>query len=378
MTDFLFVTWDGGGNVPPALGIAAELARRGHHVRFLGHAVQQDEIAGAGFAFTAYQRASAFSSQNSNPPPVMIALFSDKAMGKDVLTEVAAHPTDVVVIDCLLAGPMKACADTGLTYVALEHLFDGFLRKTWLRGPIGLVERAKRLRPVRSLDAAALALVVSLPELDPGHDRKQAPNVRYSGPVLALPPARDWGGQGPAVLVSLSTYNFPGMAASMQNILDAVADLDAKVIVTTGPVIDAADLRVPANAEVHRYVPHDELMPNVSLVISHGGHATTMRALAHDLPLIVMPMQRMLDQPMVGRRVEEAGAGRLVKKGASAEELRPVIAELVADGPHRVAAARLGAAIREMRGTTTAADLVEGLVTAGLPTPGQGRRGPRR
>ena len=38
MADILFVTWDGGGNVPPAVGIAAELRRRGHGVRFVGHA----------------------------------------------------------------------------------------------------------------------------------------------------------------------------------------------------------------------------------------------------------------------------------------------------------------------------------------------------
>jgi len=30
MAEILFVTWDGGGNVPPAVGIARELVRRGH------------------------------------------------------------------------------------------------------------------------------------------------------------------------------------------------------------------------------------------------------------------------------------------------------------------------------------------------------------
>jgi hypothetical protein len=29
MASILFVTWDGGGNLPPALGIAAELRERG-------------------------------------------------------------------------------------------------------------------------------------------------------------------------------------------------------------------------------------------------------------------------------------------------------------------------------------------------------------
>ncbi len=40
MANILFVTADLGGNVPPAIGIAAELRRRGHRVCFLGHEQQ--------------------------------------------------------------------------------------------------------------------------------------------------------------------------------------------------------------------------------------------------------------------------------------------------------------------------------------------------
>jgi len=104
----------------------------------------------------------------------------------------------------------------------------------------------------------------------------------------------------------------------------------------------------------------------MSLVIGHGGHSTTMRALAHDLPLLVMPMHPLLDQPMVGKTVAAAGAGELVAKKASADELRPAITRLLADGPHRAAAARLGAAIRAARGTETAADLVLAAVGNGV------------
>src|SRR5690349_18888314 len=159
MAEILFVTWDGGGNVPPALGIAAELQQRGHGVRFLGHDTQRTQITGAGFAFTAYPTAAPFSSADANPPTRMMALFSDKSMGDDALAEASRATTDLVVVDCLLAGPMRACAASGLRYVALEHMFDGFLRKAWARGPMGLAARAKGLRPVRSWDAADAALV---------------------------------------------------------------------------------------------------------------------------------------------------------------------------------------------------------------------------
>ena len=62
MSHVLFVTWDGGGNVPPALGIAGELRDRGHRVSFLGHAQQRAVIDAAGFGFTPYTHARPWSS----------------------------------------------------------------------------------------------------------------------------------------------------------------------------------------------------------------------------------------------------------------------------------------------------------------------------
>ncbi len=55
MSEFLIATWHGGGNVAPAMVVAAELRRRGHTVRFLGHESQQVAFTAAGFAFAPYQ-----------------------------------------------------------------------------------------------------------------------------------------------------------------------------------------------------------------------------------------------------------------------------------------------------------------------------------
>ena len=216
-------------------------------------------------------------------------------------------------------------------------------------------------RPGRALDAAAARLVTSIPELDSVGDRT---GIEHVGPVV------DWSPRVAGdltVLVSLSTFAYPGMADCLQELLDATAGLDARVVVTTGPVIDPASLRTAANHEVHRFVPHAELMPQASLVVGHGGHSTTMQALAHDLPLVVMPMHPMVDQPMVGRSVARAGAGRVVPKKAKAAALRPVIEELLADGPHRAAAARLGEAVRSRPGAALASDRIEALVGTGRP-----------
>ena len=81
-----------------------------------------------------------------------------------------------------------------------------------------------------------------------------------------------------------------------------------------------------------------------------------------------MPMHPMLDQPMVARSVAAAGAGRVVRKKATADDLRPVIASLLGDGPHRAAAARLGAEIRALPGAGGAAARIEELVASGAVT----------
>jgi len=368
VSEILFVTWDGGGNVPPAVGIARELLARGHGVHVLGHPVQQEAISAAGLPFTPYRQARPFSSLTPGSPAAMIAMFGDRGIGRDVLEHAGAHPTDLVVVDCLLFGALDAVRRAGLRYVVLEHLYDDYLRRAWLRGPLGIGMRATRLRPQRCLDEAAQTLVTTLPALDPGSGRPHADRLDFVGPVVTTSTKVP---SEPSVLVSLSTYAFPGMAACLQTILDAAGTLDARVVVTTGPVIDPADLRLPANTVAHRFVPHAELMPQASLVVGHGGHGTTMQALAHDLPLVVMPLHPFLDQPMVAASVQRAGAGRVVKRSTSAEELAPVLAELLADGPHRAAAARLGAAIRALPGAPNGADRLEALLRNGAAAPGR-------
>jgi UDP:flavonoid glycosyltransferase YjiC (YdhE family) len=367
MAEILVVTWDGGGNVPPAVGIATELQRRGHAVRFVAHARQHNSLTAAGFQVAPSREARPFSPLDDNSPITYIKTFGDRGLGRDVSAALADRQADLVLVDCLLFGVMEALRKSGTPYVSLEHLYDAYFRRSWLRGPMGLGMRVMRLDPAASLAAARDTLVASLPALDPAGAHPRS-DVAYVGPVTSSSPrvAAD-----PAVLVSLSTIRFPKMQESLQKVLDATAGLDARVVVTTGPVIDPASLQPAANHELHPFVPHAELMPSMSLVVGHGGHATTMQALAHDLPVAVMPMHPLLDQRTVGQSLERAGAGRLVSKKTSVVDLRAVITSLLADGPHRAAAARLGAAIRAMPGATNGADRIEALLRNGAAAPGR-------
>jgi UDP:flavonoid glycosyltransferase YjiC (YdhE family) len=105
-------------------------------------------------------------------------------------------------------------------------------------------------------------------------------------------------------------------------------------------------------------------MPEVSMVFGHGGHSTAMLALAHDLPMVVMPMFKMVDQPRVGRALQKADAGRVVAKDAAVEKIRGVVQDVLASDSCRSAAAGLGARIRTNQGLRRAADAVEVTLSA--------------
>ena len=64
-----------------------------------------------------------------------------------------------------------------------------------------------------------------MPELDPAGSAPRPSNLVFTGPVVTAPPPRDLDALDACVLVSLSTYNFPGQTEAMQNILDALEGL---------------------------------------------------------------------------------------------------------------------------------------------------------
>lgn len=363
MADILFVTWDGGGNLSPTLGIAHELAGRGHAVRFLGHRRQADRFAREGLAFTAYPTAHDFDVADPKPPLGVLKVFTDRALGRDVAAALAAQPADLVVVDCFLFAAMAALRDAGVPYVTLEHSLDRYLRAA-ARGPLGLLVRMRGLAALALVDAGTSVVVPALPSLDAGH----APHVRHTGPVVSGVPAA---AAEPTVLVSLSTVGFPALTKTWQRVLDAVDGLPARVVVTTGPSLDISRLRVPAGVEVHAWLPHAEVMPYVSAVVTHGGHGTAMAALAHDLPMLVVPLDTKTDQPLMGKVLAASGAALTLGRRSSPDKLRTAITSLLGDGPHREAAARLGAEVRAMRGPQTAAEHLEALLRNGAAAPGR-------
>ena len=359
MARVLLVTWDGGGNVPPLLHTGAALRERGHEVLVLGHEAQRAAMERAGFAFTPYRHTVPWARTEARSDEAVFLTFLDRGAGRDVQETLAAWPADAVVVDCLMFGALQAAEASGLPTVALVHSFYGYFHAMMEHSPVGAMGAAAGLDPAALWGAADELIVAADRALDVAQDPVPG-NVHWVGvaqPRVAAPAPRT---DRAHVLLSFSTVWFPGQEESMQRVLDALGDLPVRVTATIEASVGPGRLRVPGNVDVRAFVPHAELMPDVALVIGHGGHATTMLALAHDLPVLVVPQHPQLDQPLIGQVLAAHGAGGVLEQLPEPEALQTAVRRLLeAEGP-----AAIGARLRATDGAAGAADRIEALVGA--------------
>jgi MGT family glycosyltransferase len=164
-------------------------------------------------------------------------------------------------------------------------------------------------------------------------------------------------GDRPLVYVSLGTL-FNADAAFFRNCFEAFGDLDAHVIMSIGSNVSEASLGpAPANFNVQRFVPQLEVLQHASAFVTHGGMNSVSESLYFGVPLVVIP--QMSEQEVVGRRVEQLGAGLYVAKAkATAEALRDAVEQLLAEDRYRRQALVIQESFRAAGGVTRAADAI--------------------
>ncbi len=161
----------------------------------------------------------------------------------------------------------------------------------------------------------------------------------------------------PLVYVTLGTMvrGAEGIAV-FRMVLSALADVNADVLVTTGSQNDPAELSpLPENARVERYVPQAEVLPGCSVVVTHGGSGSMLGALAHGLPMLVVP--RMADQFGNADAAADAGAARVLMPDQLTEAaIREAVVALLEDPGYRQ---RARSVAEEIAAMPSAADTAE-------------------
>ena len=382
MARFLFVSWAGGGNEPPAIGIAQELQQRGHEVAFVGQDLGKGTtgIEGIGFRFARLEHASVAWDEEPRDRRLITAVMASPAHLRDIPDAVAREPCDALVVDCLMFGALAAAEGLAVPTAVLVHSPPGATappggwRDDSLLAPVNRV-RATAGRPAvaRLWDAWAPfpSLCVTIPELDElaAH---VPPSFDYVGPVFPRVPASGWrvpwpsDDPRPLVVVSFSTTGGLDQASRIRRTLDALAGSRCRVLVTTGAV-DPVSLQVPENAVLVRHVPHGEILPSAAAIVTHAGHGTVAAALAHGVPLVCLPNPSR-DQPALAARVAALGAGRALDgETATPADIGQAVDLVLRDASHATAARRLAATIAATPGAAAAASRLERL--AEVPRP---------
>ena len=346
---FLVVTLEAAGNWPPILSLIRALTQRGHHVRVVANANQARDIAAAGAVYEAYRHAPQRDSAERPPDMAdeMMRVLNDVFFGPlyadELLAAVAREQPDVLLVDQMLIMAWIAAESTSLPTAILWHtVFNGtagmvnmvnmFIpQMNALRARVGLSPIEPPWTMVRS---GVPILAFTYREFDDPSPTTPA-EVQYVGPLACLPrahpsytlpwPADD---RRPLVLVSYST-SYQDQVGTLQRVADAVADIDARVLMTLGHSIAPDELRLPANVAAERFIPHAGVLPHTDLVVTHAGHGTVMAAVTAGVPMVCTPMGR--DQHSVAGCVERRGLGRVITMTASANALRDAIVSALTD-----------------------------------------------
>lgn len=351
---FLFVSWAGGGNTNPAYHLGSRLTLRGHDVTILGWPEMADDAKQAGLAFASYP---------SMPPwPVDVTLddawddlveprlFSAQTK-RDIIDAAAACKPEVLVIDAMMPAAFEAAAALALPTVAIVHIQYGRFVEGW--GDVVMKTSA----------GGMLAGVDRVLVLTPPGFEEPVPllsNTVHVGAILppqvGPPPDVVTETGEPWVLISLST-TLQGQRDALPQILQAVEHLPLRALLTLGGAVAVDSIRVPANVVARGFVEHNDVLPYMSAVVTHGGLSTVTAALSHGVPLVCIAQGR--DQPDNAERVEAIGVGRSLPRGASAGAIAEALREVLTNPEIR----RAAAAFRVADAGAEATDLVEHLLS---------------
>jgi MGT family glycosyltransferase len=154
------------------------------------------------------------------------------------------------------------------------------------------------------------------------------------------------------VYVSLGTL-FNADTNFYRNCYEAFRGEDYQVILSSPADWDAA----PPNFIVRAHVPQIEVLERATAFVSHGGMNSVNESLSYGVPMLVIP--QMGEQMIIGKRVEELGAGLYLEKAeVTANRLREGVRRLLADRRFHERAARVRQSFQTAGGVVRAADAI--------------------
>jgi MGT family glycosyltransferase len=168
-------------------------------------------------------------------------------------------------------------------------------------------------------------------------------------------------GDGALVYLSLGSLGSADVSL-MDRLVGSLSRTPHRYIVSKGPQHEAYELA--ANMAGAEFLPQVSVLPQVDVVITHGGNNTVTECVHFGKPMVVLPI--FWDQHDNAQRVDETGFGeRLATYSFADEELHGAIDRLLADRGRHARVAEASERLRANRGNVKAADLVERVAETG-------------
>jgi UDP:flavonoid glycosyltransferase YjiC (YdhE family) len=414
------------GHVVPLLGVAQHFAERGHRVRFITGSRFADAVAACGAQHIPLPAEADFDDRQDLQQtfPERRALKGAKALAFDlehvfvgpgraqhdtVMTAHTAEPADVMLTEPAFLGgaylvghprdqrpPIVVCGVVPLPMASRDTAPYG-MGLTPLPGPIGRLRNALlsafAARTVfrgatlmaddinRDLNGRPLSFPImdwlrhaeaivqfTVPEFE--YPLSDAPaTLRFAGPLSAvgsaapLPPWwDDLDGSRPVVHVTQGTIANRGYRQIIAPTLQALAEDDVLVVVSTGgrPLDTLPPL--PKNARAATYLDYEALLPKTSVFVTNGGYGGVQYALRYGIPIVTSSGRE--DKPEVAGRIAWSGVGRRIKhETPSASAVRAAVHAVLRDPRYREKAQRIAASMARSGGIDYLTDVVDDLAT---------------
>ena len=170
-------------------------------------------------------------------------------------------------------------------------------------------------------------------------------------------------GEGALIYVSLGSLG-SGDVPLMENLVAALADTPHRYVVSKGP--QHSEYELAENMVGEEFLPQVSVLPQVDLVITHGGNNTTTESLHFGKPMILLPI--FWDQHDNAQRMDETGFGiRLPTYSFGEGDLRAAIDRLLSDSELETRLEKVSARLQASPGNEHAADLIERLASTAEP-----------
>jgi MGT family glycosyltransferase len=407
------------GHMLPTLCIAKGLVQRGYRVLVHSHERSESRVRSVGaehLPFGDYRDVFSRVLADQTPPPAWLPkkavgfwrfrrclVEGSIALAQTLVPLLTRERAVLLIADYMAFGASYAAELTGLPHVSLAAsgvaaftaegrlvlgappaimltrvlpraplftLVDRLLPLRWARRALGLpIRHTGQPEFFAQMASTRCHLVVGPRWFVP--EGPLWPGQEFIGPALFDAPIGE--GQRPlgeslpkgTVLISTTTNGLGLDQGLLSRVLPALAPLGISIL-ATNPGNDPLPSGLGSHVRIERFVPHDQVLPYVRALITHGGWGTVSRALKAALPMLVIPISG--DQIIIGRRLADLGlAHHLPLSQASPERIRARFLAMLDDAPLRERLRQRSVDLQQLDASKLAADAVHRLLDATHP-----------